>query len=70
VRFNSEGIERDKLTWVLGQTKLVQTARKIDSCLLCRRNGVNEAGLCSVCWATLDDKELEKATRWTTGVGP
>jgi hypothetical protein len=70
VRFNSEGIPRDQLGWALAQPKFVLNARKINACLLCRRNHVNEAGLCEVCWALLSDEELALATRWTSGAMP
>jgi len=70
-RLNSEGISRDQLRYVLTQRRLVQTARRIDSCLLCRRSGVNEAGLCDVCYSLLDDPEEQAiAHRWLTGEGP
>ena len=45
-------------------------ARKINSCLLCRRIGVNETGLCEVCYGMLDGEELRLATKWLTGEGP
>ena len=45
-------------------------ARQIDSCLLCRNPRVNEAALCEVCWAMLDDDELKLALRWLSGEGP
>lgn len=67
MRYNSEGIPRDELVWALTQRRLVREARKIDSCLLCRRDGVNEAALCPICWAILDEIELTAATRWTSG---
>jgi len=70
MRINSEGIERSKLVWVLSQATFVLAARRIDSCLLCRRHHVNEAALCDYCWATLDERELEAATKWTLGVRP
>jgi hypothetical protein len=70
MRYNSEGIRREELIWTLGQARFVLNARKLDSCLLCRRNGVNEAGLCTVCWSSLDDEEYEAAKKWTSGVMP
>jgi len=69
-RLNSEGIPRDQLLLALKDRKMVLTARRFDTCLLCRRRGVNEAGLCAVCWALLNDEELKQGTRWVTGVGP
>jgi len=48
----------------------VLTARKINACLLCRRGGVNEAGLCDVCYGQLNEDEQPLAHRWLTGVGP
>ena len=49
---------------------MVRTARRINSCLLCRNRGVNEAGVCDVCYASLNDEELRLANRWMTGEGP
>lgn len=69
-RMNSEGILRDDLAWALTQTRIVATARRIDRCLLCRRAHVNEAGLCAVCLATLDEPEIALVERWTRGTGP
>jgi hypothetical protein len=69
-RLNSEGIRRDHLAWALTQTSIVQKARKMNSCLLCRRIGVNEAGLCQVCFALLNDEEIRTASRWLSGEGP
>lgn len=70
-RLNSEGIARDQLSWALTQHAVVQTARRINSCLLCRRIGVNEAGLCDVCYALLDNPEEQAlVARWISGEGP
>lgn len=69
-RVNSEGILRSDLRWVLTQSRLVHAARRIDTCLLCRRRRVNEAGLCDVCHATLTDEELKLAEKWLRGTGP
>ncbi|MFI5385684.1 MAG: hypothetical protein ACHQ50_06135 [Fimbriimonadales bacterium] len=70
VRLNSEGIRRDELGWALTQHRIVKAARKINSCLLCRRIGVNEAGLCDVCSATLTDQEAALLELWRRGTGP
>ena len=70
MRVNPEGIRRDELAWALSQASYVRAARRIDSCLLCKRNNVNEAGLCDYCWATLEGEELEAAAKWTMGVRP
>lgn len=69
-RLNGEGILLRLLPVALQDRKQVMTARKINSCLLCRRQGVNEAGLCDVCYAMLDGEELRLALRWLSGVGP
>lgn len=69
-RLNSEGIRRDELRWALTQRRIVAGARKINSCLLCRRIGVNEAGLCEVCFTLLSDEEARIAYRWISGEGP
>jgi len=69
-RLNSEGIPRTQLLYALGNHKLVQMARATDSCLLCCRSEVNEAGLCRWCYSSLDQPELQAAVKWTSGVGP
>jgi hypothetical protein len=69
-RLNSEGIPRHQLTLFLRDRKQVATARRIDRCLLCRRERVNDAGLCDVCYSMLDGDELRLAGRWLTGEGP
>lgn len=66
-RLHPEGIKRDQLTFVLSREDLVRTAVRIDRCLLCRSAGVNEAGLCLVCWPTLSASEQSLADRWTMG---
>jgi hypothetical protein len=69
-RLNSTGIPRQHLLFALKDARTVNAARRIDSCLLCRRNGVNDAALCHVCWALLNEDELKQGERWLTGVGP
>lgn len=69
-RLNSEGIPRNELMYALQTRKIVIFARQTDSCLLCCRNNVNEAGLCLMCYSTLDTPEIQLAVRWMTGVGP
>ncbi|HEY3782706.1 MAG TPA: hypothetical protein VGL56_16610 [Fimbriimonadaceae bacterium] len=69
-RINPAAIPRAHLMFALNDRKSVQNARKFDSCLLCCRGNVNEAGLCQVCWALLSDEELKKGQRWLAGVGP
>lgn len=69
-RLNSEGIRRQDLLWALGQVKVVMTARRIDSCLLCRRRGVDESGLCNVCGSALSDEEQSLVESWRRGTGP
>lgn len=69
-RLNSEGLRRDQLKFALGQRRFVMTARRLNQCLLCKRDGVNEAGLCNVCYALIDDEETRLANRWLTGEGP
>lgn len=67
-RVNSTGLMRKDLVWALEQARVVKQARQNDACLLCREQGVNEAGLCRVCFSLLDDKELALARRWTQGI--
>lgn len=69
-RVNSQGIPRKQLTWVLTQPRHVKKAIRENACLLCRSNGVNEAGLCDMCYALLTDEELRLAEKWLGGVGP
>lgn len=70
-RLNSEGIRRQELLVALKDRKQVLTARRINSCLLCRRFGVNAAGLCEICYSMLDDgPELKAAERWLRGDAP
>lgn len=69
-RVNSEGILRRDLAWALTQRRMVALARRIDRCLLCRRERVNEAGLCDVCHATLTEEELRLVEMWMRGTGP
>ncbi|RYG38897.1 hypothetical protein EON81_02405 [bacterium] len=69
-RLNSEGIRQDELLYALKTRRTVQTARRIDSCLLCRRHYVNEAGLCDICYAQLEGEEAKLAERWLSGIGP
>jgi hypothetical protein len=69
-RWNSEGIPRDQLKWALTQKTMVLRARRTRQCLICCASSVNEAGLCDICWAVLDEKELELAGKWLSGVGP
>ncbi len=69
-RLNPEGIPRDRLFIALKNRKTVSGARRRGSCLLCRRHGVNEAGLCDVCYAILTPEEAELAEMWLRGQGP
>jgi len=69
-RLNSEGILRSELIWALTQRRIVLTARRMNSCLLCRRTGVNEGGVCDVCYAGLTEDELELIEKWRRGTGP
>lgn len=70
-RLNSEGINRDQLIWTLRNPRLVLSARRINSCLLCRRIGVNEAALCEVCYALISDPEEQRLiNNWMTVGGP
>lgn len=69
-RVNSEGIRRVDLRLALRTRRMVAEARRVDTCLLCRRHKVNEAGLCDVCYSTLEGDELELAVAWMRGVGP
>ena len=69
-RVNAQGIQRHQLTWTLTQKRLVKKARRENACLLCRAKGVNEAALCDLCHALLNDEELRLAERWLAGVGP
>lgn len=69
-RVNSEGIPRWQLTVALKDRRQVTEARKVDTCMLCRRHRVNESGLCDMCYSGLDGEEFRLAARWLSGVGP
>ena len=69
-RVNAQGIPRRRLAWTLTQRRHVLHAIEEDACLLCRAPGLNEAGLCDVCYALLDDREIKIAERWLGGTGP
>ncbi len=69
-RLNPEGIPRNQLMYALGNREMVAFRRKMDSCFLCCRPDVNEAGLCRYCYSALDTPEIQAAVRWTSGVGP
>jgi hypothetical protein len=70
MRWNPEGIRRDQLIWALTQAHIVPEYVKIDACMLCRANRVNDAGLCRMCYALLDGAEIKVAVRWMNGVAP
>ena len=69
-RLNSEGIPRYMLAVALKDRRQVLEARRFDICMLCRRDRVNECGLCEVCYSGLDGEEFRLAARWLSGVGP
>ena len=69
-RINSEGIKRDDLAWVLTERRFVIEARKLNKCLLCKKEGVLESGLCNLCYSMLDGDELLLAEKWHRGTGP
>lgn len=70
-RLNSEGIPRHQLKFALSRPAMVRSARKTDSCLLCRRSGVNEAGICDLCLPLIQNpEEITLIERWLTGEGP
>jgi hypothetical protein len=70
-RLNSEGIPRHQLKFALRRPATVLTARRVDSCLLCRRKGVNEAGLCDLCYPLIQDPEEQGLIeKWLSGEGP
>jgi len=69
-RVNSEGIRRVDLRLALRTRRVVAEARRVDTCILCRRHKVNEAGICDVCYSSLEGEELDLAVSWMRGVGP
>jgi len=70
-RINSEGIPRATLKFALSKTIIVMRARRTDLCMLCRHKGVNEAGLCEVCYASIQDPEEHRLIgKWLSGEGP
>ncbi|HWD39414.1 MAG TPA: hypothetical protein VG944_11225, partial [Fimbriimonas sp.] len=66
-RLNSEGIRRDDLMVALRDRRQVMGARRIDSCMLCRRHNVNNSGLCEICYGALNGDEQRMAERWLNG---
>lgn len=70
-RLNSEGIPRHQLKHALSKYSTVMTARRINHCLLCRAKGVNEAGLCDICYPLIQEpEELALVQKWLSGEGP
>ncbi|MBS1714962.1 MAG: hypothetical protein JST30_11570 [Armatimonadetes bacterium] len=69
-RLTNTGLKRSELPWALSRPDIVLSARQRDSCLLCRSPKVNEAGLCGVCHALLDDDEILLARVWINGMTP
>lgn len=66
-RLNDEGVPRSQLKLALQNVRVVQTARRINACLLCRDRDVNESGLCGKCWSQLTDDEFALAQKWLQG---
>lgn len=69
-RFNPEGIPRNRFIHALETPSIVQAAIKRNSCLLCRRSGVNSAGICEICTAQLSGKENDLVQKWLRGAMP
>lgn len=69
-RWNSEGIPRDQLMFILRQGFAVKTAIRIQKCMLCRASGVNEAGICHMCMAFLSDEESRLVEKFMNGMEP
>lgn len=69
-RWNSEGIPRDQLMFTLQQGYAVKVAIRIQKCMLCRSQGVNEAGLCHMCMTFLSDEESRLVERFMNGMEP
>jgi hypothetical protein len=69
-RWNSEGLPRDQLAWALRTPHIMADAKQRQSCLLCCSKNINEAALCSVCWALLTEEELSLAIHWLRGTQP
>ncbi len=67
-RINPTGIPRDDLVYHLKRPDYVKIAVQTDSCLLCRSNRVNEAGLCNLCSAQLSTEELALVEQWMAGL--
>lgn len=69
-RWNSEAMPRDQIAYALTRRDWVRVAVRTDACLICKGPKVNEAGICSVCVATLTDVEIQLVEKWMSGVGP
>ncbi len=61
MRFNSGGIDKDDLGWMLKRPDLVSYQRRRNECFLCCAKGVNNAGLCEICMTYLSDANFELA---------
>ena len=66
-RIHPEGIPREDVTLTLNRPDHVKMAVKNDSCLVCKGNRVNEAGLCDVCTAQCSAEELKLVEQWMAG---
>ncbi|MBL8087490.1 MAG: hypothetical protein JNM85_05385 [Chthonomonas sp.] len=69
-RETAAGIPRSSFLWALSRPDIVQQYRKINLCMLCRREGVNAAGICDNCYHVLNSPEIDAVQRWLSGVGP
>jgi hypothetical protein len=69
-RWNPQGMKRSNLAWALSKPEIVEKHRRMDSCMLCCRGGVNEAGLCEVCTALLSNQDSDTVERYRRGAGP
>lgn len=69
-RMNPAGIRPESLAYALSRPDIVAFYRKANSCMLCRRTGVNQAGLCDSCVAMLSSRDHDLVTRYLAGVLP
>ncbi|MCE9559907.1 MAG: hypothetical protein K8R88_13280 [Armatimonadetes bacterium] len=69
-RWNAEGVHLKDLPYALSRVDIVSLYRNMNRCMLCMRVGVNEAGVCGVCYSMLDGEPLKAVLEWTMGKRP
>ena len=63
MRYNSAGILKEDLKWVLQRSDLVDFQVRRGECFLCCSKPINKAGLCEICMSYLSDTDFELAQK-------